>query len=483
MPPRPHHAIPPHPGVSLLRAKACQLAIQVDATGTAAAGLPVHHPSAPPSSADLAYNQMCSATRFVALLGAVASFGNAHPVAVGDLGADLPPALLATGLGGLWRSTDGFVTRTKVIDGAVDKVEFQSATAVIATGEKIWRSTDAGATFSVAFEQKFVSASTFAVTRFSFAAGGVMGMAVAQWAPRPLPNKLGSTMLATTDGGATWARRGSITTDGSIYAGITALGGAESGSMGPRFARFALHGRNRTVTVDVTTDLGDSWSQGSAIPVRTNGLELQNAYDVDIFSTETEGLNPFEGGVITVTGFSKECALNRSSGSGSPLQSGVFLRSGDSGRIWTQELPAPNAHVTSNTSFGTTFYELAFAGNSACPAGDEPCSQAKGTMYAAAGAIVQEDSAGYVSRSDDGGTTWVTVFETFESNLRDVAVSPSRAGGLCAVGMQAALEPAQTHVAMVSCSVDGGKTWTHAPPLTFPKLDARVWETLSIALA
>ena len=371
--------------------------------------------------------------------------GMTHGTGAGlNLGAGLPPALLATGLGGLWRSTDGFVTRTKVIDGAVDKVEFQNATAVIATGEKIWRSTDAGATFSVAFEQKGVSASTFAVTRFSFAAGGIMGMAVAQWAPRPLPNKLGSTMLATTDGGATWARRGSITTDGSIYAGITALGGAESGRMGPRFARFALHGRDGSVTVDVTTDLGDSWSQGSAIDYNGLDLQLQNAYDVDIFSTETEGLNPFEGGVITVTGWSKECALNRSSGSGSPLQSGVFLRSGNSGRSWTQEMPAPNAHVTPNTSFGTTFYELAFAGNSACLAGHEPCSQDKGTMYAAAGAITPEDSAGYVSRSDDGGTTWVTVRETFESNLRDLAVSPSRAGGLCAVGMQAAPEPAQT---------------------------------------
>lgn len=388
--------------------------------------------------------------------------------------------LLAAGKGGLWRSTDGFVTRTKVIDGAVDKVEFQNqSTAVIATGEKIWRSTDAGATFSVVYEHPKGLGYNFSVTRFSFAAGGVMGMAVAQ---RIFPKTtivpfdvIGSNMLATTDGGATWAQRGKITIDGTIYSGVTALGGAESGRE-PRFARFTEAGVGFTVSVDVTTDLGDSWAKGSAI-FENFDTTLFTAEDSNIYSTETE---------IFVTGWTHNCKVKRASGiSNAPLQSGVIYRSGDSGQSWTQEVPAPNAAVTSVTSVGTTYYGLAFAGNSACPAGDESCSQDIGTIYAAAGAVLRGNSQGYLSRSDDGGTTWFTVREdTDHSSLRDVAVSPSRAGEVCAVGC--GLNTTTTYTAVVSCSMDGGKTWKRAPPLVYPKLYSTrhlLWQSLSIALA
>lgn len=420
-------------------------------------------------SADLPY-QMCSAaTRFVALLGAVASFGYAHPVAVEDLGADLPPALLATGISGLWRSTDGFATRMKVIDGAVDKVEFLTATAVIATGEKIWRSTDAGATFSVSYERKRASPSTLAVTRFSFGAGGVVGMAVAQshW----MGNVIDSTMLATTDGGATWAQRGRTARNGTGYVGIAALGEATE----PHFARFAI--APGSGTVDVTTDLGASWVPTNVpnCPCASGGG--QNGFDIDIFSTDAKGE------VIILTGFGEDGALKDPQGNN--LTSGVFLRSGDSGQNWTCEVPAPNAHVTTTTTGGgTVFYELASVGKTmGAPHDNSP-------MYAVAGAInsgdhVDSDNmAGYVSRSDDGGTTWETVYETFESDLRDLAVSSSRAGGLCAVGMRAALGPVPTQQAVVSCSVDGGKTWTGAPRIPFPiDRSGALWETLSIALA
>lgn len=75
----------------------------------------------------------------------------------------------------------------------------------VASGLKVWRSEDWGETWTVALQRSGASSGTFAVTRFAFDEGGLVGMAVGM----SIENNAGfGHSFATQDGGKTWKEAG-----------------------------------------------------------------------------------------------------------------------------------------------------------------------------------------------------------------------------------------------------------------------------------
>lgn len=238
-----------------------------------------------------------------------------------------------------------------------------------------------------------------------------------------------------------------------------------------RFALTGLLDGSNGVTVQTTTDLGATWLPGAAIDV-TN-LTLQNGFDADVFSVDGKGEE------VTVVGWSLDGAVTQPGAQGG-LNSGVLLCSGDSGSSFTRLEPKPDTKITRNSTFGTTFYALTCAGaTTGAPHVGAACVEAP--MYAVAGSFADWDTVGYLSRSDDGGTTWSVVYEETHANLRDVAASPTAKGMVCVAGVVTPPDN-QQQGARVSCTADGS-AWHSSALLPYPKLDTNLWESLSIAIA
>lgn len=386
------------------------------------------------------------------------------------LGASDPPsALLAAGKGGLYMSTDGFQSGsgTQVIkDHTVQQVQFiGDGRFAIAVGDAVWHSSDGGASWVQAWVPP--KGSKVLVTRTEFATINI-GMAVAFDFSNP--DAFTAFTLSTKDGGNTWTRNANERNNTGCV-GIAVLDEST-------FVCAALDMNAGDVFTRVTKDMGATWTDNAAVP--DTGLTLQNGYDADVFAS-TDGEPGSDKLALLLVGFSKDNAVNRTHGSGSQLNSGVTLTSLDGGKTWMQSLPPPDERITTNTSFGTTFYEISCDGPAAGTAGGPAGASCTNGhhMYLAAGSYADFDTAGYVVATTDLGKTWHVVYETTDVNVRDVAASVITPGLVCVGGhnVQDALD-----TATVSCSLDGGKTWgpTHAVPS--PRTQDPAWGTVAVAV-
>lgn len=365
-------------------------------------------------------------------------------------------ALFATGLGGLWRSPDGFKTRTNVLPGTyVNYVRFTEDGGAIAIGGAVWRSKDAGATWA----KVYTPPSGGALTRLAFDAQGKVGMATGFF-PSQNGSALASVTVSTTDGGYSWSEDATPSSD------LATVALAPAGAAG--FTRAALDLNQHSVMFSTTTDLGKSWKNLPAFDA-TN-LTLQNGFDVDIFSADAAGTR------LIMTGWSQDGVVPRSHGGGSALNSGAIFSSADGGTTWVKTLPPPDVKVTQNSTFGTTLYEVACDG--ATPSGHGSGGGcADGNVFAVGGSFFDTDSCGYLLRSSDAGKSWKVVLETFESNLRDLALSPTKRGHMCVAGTRV-----QAQTSVVQCTTDAGATWTTRPPFPFTAGAGSGWATVSLAM-
>jgi photosystem II stability/assembly factor-like uncharacterized protein len=342
-------------------------------------------------------------------------FGTRSAIAFNSAGVGLImglPTLRTTDAGATWATVE-------IGREAYASVAFADANRAVAVGTGPAHTSDAG----LSWQRYPGSLAPFWSTGIAFGEQGV-GVVVGDHASRR------DWILRTTDGGRSWSRPTSLAASAPLNAVAFTTGNAA-----------VAVGQYGVITR--STDGGVTWTEVSSRPLglllvqaasfwkSSTGLavganEIQRTGDGGRSWVRIPGPSPgYLYGVATSPDLSQAVAVG---------QTGTIHRSIDSGQSWTAVVAPPLFIEDCIVITGTV-----------CPADEQRLAA---VAFADANSVVAVGYGGRITRSEDGGQTWVAVASPVSATLNAISFTANGVG--LAVGISG----------NIIRTTDGGRTWS-----------------------